>query len=395
MSVTVGSTASLIANFEAEAGNYVNISASVTSGSAYASISGGASETPDDSVTFTVTAPAAGTATIRVYAYRTSGTPVVEDAAYIAVTVSKPKATITSHPQVYPSLTYDGSDQQLLRLPALANAGTPMYRIGSSGYWDSDYTTIQAKNAGRYDIQYYVDASGTTYSDSDVYTIAANIAVDRVALPNTTTQTYSWNGQTKTPTVTPASSQMNVSGTTSAISPGTYTVTYSLIDPGNRVWDTVPTETGNKTKTWTITPPTVSLSQTSFTSLNNTATTFVITLSPSTGTIGDVNSVEMSDQSPATAVIGCNRLGSDIRVSFKSTSPATYTFKLILRDIEVVRNNNIADVNKTSTITIVSQQSDWLKSTVYIDDGTQVLEATPYVCLGGNTWVPAEIYIKS
>ena len=188
---------------------------------------------------------------------------------------------------------------------------------------------------------------------------------------------------------------MNVSGTTSAIDPGTYVVTYSLIDPGNRVWDTVPTETGNKTKTWTITPPTVSLSQTSFTALNNAQTNFIITLSPSTGTIGDINDIEISDQSPATAVITSHRLDSNIRIAFKSTSPATYTFKLMLRGIEVVRNGNIAYVNKTTTITVVSQQSDWLKSTVYIDDGSQMLEATPYVCLGGNTWVPAEIYIKS
>lgn len=394
MSVNAGSTASLIANFEPEAQNYVNISASVTSGSAYVSVSGGSSETGDDSCTFTVTGRAAGTATIRVYAYRTSGT-LVDDTAYITVTVNKVKATITHAPELYPSLTYNGSDQRLLRLPALADAGTVVYRIGSSGSWNSDYTEIKKKSAGSYDIQYYVDATGTDYADSDVYTISTSIAVDIVERPDTTLQIYNWDGQTKTPTVTPASNQMSVTGITSAVSPGTYTVTYSLIDPGDRVWDTSPPETGNKTKTWTINPPNVLLSQTSFTVLNNTPTTFNITLTPSIGMIGDINSIEISDKSPATANIVYSRIDSGVAIYFRSTSPATYTFTLTLRSIEVVSNNNIAYVSKTATITVESQQSEWLKSTVYIDDGEQMRTATPYVCLGGNEWAPADIYIKS
>ena len=395
LSVNLNSTGTILASFEPEAGNYVNISATVTQGSSYASVSGGGSTISGSSATFTVSGLSEGSATIRVYAYRTNSVPVVEDTAYCSVTVAKQKAVITTEAAAYEDLVYSGSNQALIETAAVSNAGTVKYRLGTSGEWSSDPSTVQAKDKGSYTIQYYADATGTSYADSTVHTILANIAVDRVSLPNTTTQSYSWNGQTKTPTVTTDPGRITVTGTTEAIAPGSYTVTYALVDPGNRVWDAPSTDTSNKTKSWSISPPTVSASPVSFTVLNNNANTLTVNLTPSIGTISNIRYVATSNLSPATATVSSDvRLGS-VRVSFKSTSVATYTFTLSMYDIAITRNSNTVYVDLTKTITVSAISNAWLRATLGVSDGNQYLQVTPYVCVGGAMWIPAEIYIKS
>lgn len=89
------------------------------------------------------------------------------------VTISnKPTATWSTQPTIKTNLTYTGSAQQLINAGA-SSEGTPYYRVGTSGTWQTSVTVTAMKgtNAGTYTVQCYI-AGDSTHTDSSILTLS-------------------------------------------------------------------------------------------------------------------------------------------------------------------------------------------------------------------------------
>ena len=90
----------------------------------------------------------------------------------IISTITKPTATWSTQPTIKTNLTYTGSAQQLINAGA-SSGGTPYYRIGTSGTWQTSVTVTAMKgtNAGTYTVQCYI-AGDSTHTDSSILTLS-------------------------------------------------------------------------------------------------------------------------------------------------------------------------------------------------------------------------------
>lgn len=87
-------------------------------------------------------------------------------------------ASATNAPTAASNWTYDGNTKYLLTAAASGvTGGTVMYRLGTSGDWQTSYnhSSIRATNAGTYTVQWYVKHSGC-YLDSEIESIEVTIA---------------------------------------------------------------------------------------------------------------------------------------------------------------------------------------------------------------------------
>ena len=90
----------------------------------------------------------------------------------LTVTISnKPTATWSTQPTIKTNLTYTGSAQQLINAGA-SSGGTPQYRIGTSGTWQTSVTVTAMKgtNADTYTVQCYI-LGDSTHTDSSILTL--------------------------------------------------------------------------------------------------------------------------------------------------------------------------------------------------------------------------------
>lgn len=131
--------------------------------------------------------------------------------------ITKVKATVTKAPTAN-TLTYTGQPQTLVTA-GTATGGTMQYSTEENGPYDTAIPT--GTNAGEYTVWYKV-AGDANHSDTQPMEVKVTISQASIAEAEVTLspESFTYNGQSQTPTVT-------VKSNGNALTEGDYTVTYS------------------------------------------------------------------------------------------------------------------------------------------------------------------------
>lgn len=180
-------------------------------------------------VTFTLNEPAK-------YQWNTTlnSAPVSLEWAITAVSLVIPVVEQTS-------FEYTGS----VITPSIRNLDSNLINVGG---------TTSATDVGNYNITFSLkDKTNYRWSDISTTDKVANwqITTVKVDIPSIQQRYVVYNGTTITPIITYDDSMVSLSGTTSAINAGTYTITASLINPSDSQWSDG--TTADKSLSWTIT----------------------------------------------------------------------------------------------------------------------------------------------
>ena len=165
-----------------------------------------------------------------------------------AAEVSVPTVTDTSK-------TYNGSAQS----PTISTYNPALIEV--SGDTETD--------AGSYAVTFHLKSASTTWSDTSTTdkSVAWSIARKSVTVPTVTGGSKTYNGTLQGPTISSYDTdEVVVSGDTSAINAGSYTIYFSL-KTANYKWSDE--TTGVKTSTWSISPKSVAVP-----TLSNTSKTY-------------------------------------------------------------------------------------------------------------------------
>ena len=202
-----------------------------------------------------------------------------------------PKA-VTAPTVTGTSFIYDGTSQG----PTIGSYDTDAILVSG---------TTEAIGAGSYSVIFSL-VSATNYKWSDNTTepksVAWAITPSTVAVPALSNKSKTYNGSAQSPTVSPYDSNLvEVTGTTTAINAGSYTVTFHLLNP-NVTW--ADETTADKTDTWEIAKAAGSMSLSKITvSLDNNTTGDTVTVTRAGD--GAISAVS-SNTSYATASVSGN-----------------------------------------------------------------------------------------
>lgn len=147
----------------------------------------------------------------------------------IALQVNKADCQITP-PAAVENLVYTGEEQALITA-GKADGGTMQYSLNGTDWQD---TVPVGTNAGTYTVQYQV-IGDSNHNDSAPASVSVTIARQPVDVPEKDATVFTYDGEKKTYTI--AANDNYTVANTEQMNAGTYTVTVTLKDTENFVWN--------------------------------------------------------------------------------------------------------------------------------------------------------------
>ena len=147
----------------------------------------------------------------------------------IALQVNKADCQITP-PAAVENLVYTGEEQALITA-GKADGGTMQYSLNGTDWQD---TVPVGTNAGTYTVQYQV-IGDSNHNDSAPASVSVTIARQPVDVPEKDATVFTYDGEKKTYTIAANDNYTVVN--TEQMNAGTYTVTVTLKDTENFVWN--------------------------------------------------------------------------------------------------------------------------------------------------------------
>lgn len=143
--------------------------------------------------------------------------------------VNKADCQITP-PAAVENLVYTGKEQALITA-GKADGGTMQYSLNGTDWQD---TVPVGTNAGTYTVQYQV-IGDSNHNDSEPASVSVTIARQPVDVPKADATVFTYDGEKKTYTI--AENDNYTVANTEQMNAGTYTVTVTLKDTKNFVWN--------------------------------------------------------------------------------------------------------------------------------------------------------------
>ena len=221
--------------------------------------------------------------------------------------------------------------------------------------------TASATNAGTYTVTWILSSSNYKWSDGTTEKKSSTWSIDKkaVTIPTLSNSSKSYTGSSQSPTINNYnSSYMTQSGTTSATTAGTYTITWALSNANYKWSDGTVT---NKSASWSINKLSGSLSlSASSVSLDSSNKTKTVTVTRSgTGTI----TVKSSNTSIAKVSIS----GTTITITAVATGSCTITVSV------AADTNYTAPANKSISVSCqmvpTLNQTGWSQISTYAKAG--------------------------
>ena len=147
----------------------------------------------------------------------------------VALKVSKADCQITS-PTTRENLVYTGEEQALITA-GKADGGTMQYSLNGTDWQD---TVPVGTNAGTYTVWYQAIGDGN-HNDSEPTSVSVTIARQPVNVPEPDATVFTYDGEKKTYTI--AANDNYTVANAEQTNAGTYTVTVTLKDTENFVWN--------------------------------------------------------------------------------------------------------------------------------------------------------------
>ena len=147
----------------------------------------------------------------------------------IDIKVSKADCQITS-PTAREKLVYTGEEQALITA-GKADGGTMQYSLNGTDWQD---TVPVGTNAGTYTVQYQV-IGDSNHNDSAPASVSVTIARQPVDVPKADATVFTYDGEKKTYTI--AANDNYMVANAEQTNAGTYTVTVTLKDTENFIWN--------------------------------------------------------------------------------------------------------------------------------------------------------------
>ena len=147
----------------------------------------------------------------------------------IALQVNKADCQITP-PAAVENLVYTGEEQALITAGKV-DGGTMQYSLNGTDWQD---TVPVGTNAGTYTVQYQV-IGDSNHNDSAPASVSVTIARQPVDVPEKDATVFTYDGEKKTYTI--AANDNYTVANTEQMNAGTYTVTVTLKDTENFVWN--------------------------------------------------------------------------------------------------------------------------------------------------------------
>ena len=147
----------------------------------------------------------------------------------VALKVSKADCQITS-PTARENLVYTGEEQALITA-GKADGGTMQYSLNGTDWQD---TVPVGTNAGTYTVWYQAIGDGN-HNDSEPTSVSVTIARQPVNVPEPDATVFTYDGEKKTYTI--AANDNYTVANAEQTNAGTYTVTVTLKDTENFVWN--------------------------------------------------------------------------------------------------------------------------------------------------------------
>lgn len=147
----------------------------------------------------------------------------------VALKVNKANCQITP-PAAVENLVYTGKEQALITA-GKADGGTMQYSLNGTDWQD---TVPVGTNAGTYTVQYQV-IGDSNHNDSAPASVSVTIARQPIEVPKADATVFTYDGEKKTYTI--AANDNYTVANAEQMNAGTYTVTVTLKDTKNFVWN--------------------------------------------------------------------------------------------------------------------------------------------------------------